>query len=160
YVIPCTKYTISKTCLRTSQAILGALTVLSIGIEIEGASYHQCPEWVYQTGYGLIAFSVTSFLGTCTLKRISSSEIVKKIMNSSTKLLDPEEIKTCNLNPLIHELCEMDIDGSFFPCSQSRLQEIIAQLKKQNLLKALNTIPEHSLVSNDQLRIFPVLSTL
>jgi hypothetical protein len=57
-------------------------------------------------------------------------------------LVTPEDVEEWGYTEIVHELCEMDVEGKRRPCSFDRLKEIIARLAESDRLFLLNTIPK------------------
>src|SRR5277367_1713316 len=137
--LPCfEKYTISKAALRISQAALGILAVFNTGVLLEGCIRHNVSPWVYPVSCAAIGLSFVGTMVTLCFKPVVS--VARK-----TPLLNPAIIASLHLTPLIHELCEMDLEGKPKPCTIERMQEILTHLENESALHTLNTIPEYEL---------------
>jgi hypothetical protein len=147
--------TLSKTTLRVSQATLGLLAILSGSIALEGCIESNLPSWTYPTSYFTVGFSLLGLATTLIFKPTVYTPITQR-----TPLLSSKEISSLDVSSLIHELCEMNTDGTSKPCTMERLKEIIEELEIKEALKALNSIPKHYLSKSNSMKLFSLPDTL
>jgi hypothetical protein len=144
YAIRGTKCTLSAAALRAAQFALGSFAALtSIATPVVWAIYkYKIPIWGYGVGVGLIVITAGLCAGSCIFVYRVGSEMTPLTQDQAPK--GHSLYTVSDLNPqfvLLDELCEGNTDGREMPCSMDRINEIIEQLKKNDMLPLLNAIP-------------------
>lgn len=120
------------------------------------AFYPEAPELSFKEKK--IALIMTIAMGVFTLgvghlvcgvillyKKIKNSfkceDKVKQLID--VQLIKTSEISRLGLTDIIHELCEIDVEGNYRPCRIERIKEILSILKDKNALHVLNSIPKY-----------------
>ena len=138
------KCTCGKKTLHASQVTLYVLTVISAGISIESTIKPSLSSWIYPVSYTTLGLSLLGIITTLACKSLGAVACRPQVsVSQEISLLSLENMPSLNLTSLIHELCEMSLDGTSKPCTTERVKEIVILLERSDNLNALNSIPEY-----------------
>lgn len=144
YSIPYINFTLSETTLRVTQVTLGMLS--GLGLMFGGLSQYYLPSswltssWLTPSWSCTVGIALLGLGGTCMFKQNNLPDRESLLI----PLIPPQQIPSEHLQ-LIHELCEITVEGVSLECSLERVHAILSELQKGDNLRLLNTIPSYYL---------------
>ncbi len=126
--------------LRTGQAFSVICVLVGSSLVLDRSCRETHHQWEYPVGGSLIAAGVIGYIFCNILGKSVLSTF--KLKNHDRKSIQMDQATLLMTSSKVHQLCEINENGTPFPCSKDQIHELIKTLKNTN---GLNIIPNYYL---------------